>query len=243
MINLYGFRNDSWYIISNRKLYIISKRQSFVISKWKSAGHNSPTVKRGRFTLVSYWFYFDAGNYALLITALRPCLRAVSIWLPSDRNGSALEKRIINHFKMTVIYHIERTVLAPAFGSRACRIRLPAACHSRMRMTTRREPNGFTTQVQILISKGMSYSFRRENHLSYRKESSAAIFGCEQRLVLGFIRDFERIIISDLPCVSSCIQECSNTVVNRIFCDATPCVGISTNPALNDSRTAGIFIL
>ena len=27
------------------------------------------------------------------------------------------------------------------------------------------------------------------------------------------------------------------------LCDATPCVGVSTNPALNDSRTAGIFIL
>ena len=35
----------------------------------------------------------------------------------------------------------------------ACRIRLPAACHSRMRMTTCREPNGCITQVQILISK------------------------------------------------------------------------------------------
>ena len=27
------------------------------------------------------------------------------------------------------------------------------------------------------------------------------------------------------------------------LCDATPCVGMVANPALNDSRTAGIFIL
>ena len=40
-----------------------------------------------------------------------------------------------------------------------------------MRMTTCREPNGCITQVQILISKRRSYSFRRDNHLSYRKES------------------------------------------------------------------------
>ena len=83
-------------------------------------------------------------------------------------------------------------------------------------MTTCREPNGFITQVQILISKGRSYSFQRENHLSYRRESSAAIFDWEQRLVLGFIRDFEGIIISNLPSVSSCIQEGRFTMVNRI---------------------------
>ena len=38
----------------------------------------------------------------------------------------------------------------------------------------------------------------------------------EQRLVLSFIRDFERIIISDLPGVSPCIQEGRFTMVNRI---------------------------
>jgi len=27
------------------------------------------------------------------------------------------------------------------------------------------------------------------------------------------------------------------------LCNATPCVGMVANPALNDSRTAGIFIL
>ena len=47
-----------------------------------------------------------------------------------------------------------------------------------MRMTTCREPNGCITQVQILISKGRSYSFRRDNHLSYRKES----WGCNIQL-------------------------------------------------------------
>ena len=45
-------------------------------------------------------------------------------------------------------------------------------------MTTCREPNGFITQVQILISKRRSYSFRRDNHLSYRKES----LGCNIQL-------------------------------------------------------------
>ena len=45
-------------------------------------------------------------------------------------------------------------------------------------MTTCREPNGCITQVQILISKGRSYSFRRDNHLSYRKES----WGCNIQL-------------------------------------------------------------
>ena len=85
-----------------------------------------------------------------------------------------------------------------------------------MRMTTCREPNGFITQVQILISKGRSYSFRRDSHLSYRKESSSAIFDCEQRLVVGFIWDFERIVISNLPSVSSCIQEGRFAMVNHI---------------------------
>ena len=86
--------------------------------------------------------------------------------------------RVINHFGMTVIYHFKRTVLAPALEVWACLIRLPAACHSLKRMTTCREPNGFITQVQILISKGWSYSFRRDNHLSYRKES----WGCNIQL-------------------------------------------------------------
>ena len=169
-----------------------------------------------RFTLISCWFYFDTGNYALLITALRPRLRAVSIWLRpietarlSKRESYIISKRQAFIISKGQFWHL----LSKA---RACRIRLPAACHSLKRMTTCREPNGFITQVQILISNGWSYSFRRENHLSYRKEIWGAIFGCEQRLVLGFIWDFERIIISDLPCVSSCIQECSNTVVNRI---------------------------
>jgi len=58
-------------------------------------------------------------QYALLITALRFSLRAVSIWLASNRNGSALEMRVINHFEVTGIYHIERTVLAPA-SARFC---------------------------------------------------------------------------------------------------------------------------
>ena len=46
------------------------------------------------------------------------------------------------------------------------------------------------------------------------KRVGVAIFDWEQRLVIGFIRDFERIIISDLPSVSPCIQEAKFTVVN-----------------------------
>ena len=42
------------------------------------------------------------------------------------------------------------------------------------------------------------------------------IFDWEQRLVLGFTRDFERIIISDLPSVSPCIQEGRFAMVDRI---------------------------
>ena len=68
----------------------------------------------------------------------------------------------------------------------------------------------------MALSRRCKSSFRRENHLSYRKESSAVIFDWEQRLVLGFVRDFERIIISDLPSVSPCIQEGRFAMVNRI---------------------------
>ena len=67
-------------------------------------------------------------------------------------------------------------------------------------------------------------SFRKEGHIHFEeiiichieKRVGGAIFNWEQRLVIGFIRDFERIIISDLPGVSPCIQEGRFTMVNRI---------------------------
>ena len=67
-------------------------------------------------------------------------------------------------------------------------------------------------------------SFRKEGHIHFEeiiichieKRVWGAIFDWEQRLVLGFIRDFERIIISDLPSVSPCIQEGRFAMVNRI---------------------------
>ena len=67
-------------------------------------------------------------------------------------------------------------------------------------------------------------SFRNEGHIHFEeiiichieKRVGGAIFNWEQRLVIGFIRDFERIIISDLPSVSPCIQEGRFTVVSRI---------------------------
>ena len=102
----------------------------------------------------------------------------------------------------------------------------------------------------MAVSRRCKSSFRNEGHIHFEEiiichieKRDLAIFDWEQRLVLGFIRDFERIIISDLPSVSSCNQEGKSTVVNPYFCDAAPCVGIATNPALNDSCTAGIFIL
>ena len=103
----------------------------------------------------------------------------------------------------------------------------------------------------MAISRKCKSSFRKDGHIHFEeiiichieKRVGVAIFNWEQRLVIGFIRDFERIIISGLPSVSPCIQEAKFTVVNPYLCNATPCVGMVANPALNDSRTAGIFIL
>ena len=75
----------------------------------------------------------------------------------------------------------------------------------------------------MAVSRRCKSSFRKEGHFHFEgivichiEKRVWGIFDCEQRLVLGFIRDFERIIISDLPCVSSCIQEGKFTMVNRI---------------------------
>jgi len=50
------------------------------------------------------------------------------------------------------------------------------------------------------------------------KRVNFAILNCEQRLVVGFIRDFERIIISDLPSVSPCIQEAQKALTLCALC-------------------------
>ena len=76
----------------------------------------------------------------------------------------------------------------------------------------------------MAVSRRCKSSFRKKSHIHFEeiiichieKRVGGAIFNWEQRLVLGFIRDFERIIISDLPSVSSCIQEGRLTMVNRI---------------------------
>ena len=75
----------------------------------------------------------------------------------------------------------------------------------------------------MVLPRRCKFSFRKEGHIHFEERIICHIekrvlwiFDCEQRLVLGFIRDFEKIIISDLPCVSSCIQEGKFTMVNRI---------------------------
>ena len=78
-------------------------------------------------------------------------------------------------------------------------------------------------ESRMVLSRRCKSSFRKEGHIHFEgivichiEKRVWGIFDCEQRLVLGFIWDFERIIISDLPCVSSCIQEGKFTMVNRI---------------------------
>jgi len=72
----------------------------------------------------------------------------------------------------------------------------------------------------MVLPRRCKSSFQKECHIHFEeriichieKRVLGAIFDWEQRLVLGFIRDFERIIISDLPSVSSCIQEVQKTL-------------------------------
>ena len=75
----------------------------------------------------------------------------------------------------------------------------------------------------MALSRRCKSSFRKECHIHFEEriichieKRVLAIFDWEQRLVLGFIRDFERIIISNLPSVSPCIQGGRLTMVNRI---------------------------
>ena len=117
---------------------------------------------------------------------------------------------------MTVIYHFKRTVLAPAFGS----LWLSYSASCSLSFTN---ANDNLQRAEWLYHAGANPHFERKViFISKRKlsviskrEFWGAIFDWEQRLVLGFIRDFERIIISDLPSVSSCFQEGRFTMVNR----------------------------
>ena len=75
----------------------------------------------------------------------------------------------------------------------------------------------------MALSRRCKSSFRKDGHIHFEEiiichieKRVLAIFDWEQRLVLGFIRDFERIIISDLPSVSPCIKEGRFAMVNRI---------------------------
>ena len=122
-----------------------------------------------RFTLISCWFYFDTGNYALLITALRPRLRAVSIWLRPIETAR-LSKRESYIISKRQFWHL----LSKA---RACRIRLPAACHSLKRMTTCREPNG--------LSRRCKSSFQKEGNIHFE---GIVICHIEKRVLGGDIR-------------------------------------------------------
>ena len=122
---------------------------------------------------------------------------------------------------MTVIYHFKRTVLAPAIVGLS--LSYSASCSLSFTIA-----NDNLQRAEWLLSRRCKSSFRKDGHIHFEeriichieKRVGGAIFDWEQRLVLGFIRDFERIIISDLPSVSSCFQEGRFTMVNRI--SATP---------------------
>ena len=78
----------------------------------------------------------------------------------------------------------------------------------------------------MAVSRRCKSSFRKECHIHFEeiiichieKRVGGAIFNWEQRLVIGFIRDFERIIISDLPSVSPCIQEVQKALTLCALC-------------------------
>ena len=78
----------------------------------------------------------------------------------------------------------------------------------------------------MALSRRCKSSFRKDGHIHFEvriichieKRVGVAIFDWEQRLVIGFIRDFERIIISDLPSVSPCIQEVQKALTLCALC-------------------------
>ena len=146
------------------------------------ANHGSPTSSPSRFYLTS-----------------------------SYRNGSALEKRVINHFEVTVIYHFKRIVLAPAFGS----LWLSYSASCSLSFTN---ANDNLQRAEWLYYAGANPHFEEIIICHIEKRVWGAIFNWEQRLVIGFIRDFERIIISDLPSVSPCIQEVQKALTLCALC-------------------------
>ena len=104
--------------------------------------------------------------FALLIPALRLRLRAVSICLPSNRNGSAPKKKviIISKGQSFVIHRYDSH--STCFV--ACWLLSSASCSLSFitRMTTCREPKSFNlAQVYTkrrckFLSKSMSYTFK-----------------------------------------------------------------------------------
>ena len=94
--------------------------------------------------------------------------------------------RVINHFGVAVIYHIERTVLAPAIEG-SC-LSYSASCSLSFTIA-----NDNLQRAEWLYHAGANSHFERKVIFISKRESSViskrefwvAIFGCEQRLVLG----------------------------------------------------------
>ena len=120
---------------------------------------------------------------------------------------------------MKVIDHFETTAPAPAFVglcssySASCSLSFTNA-------------NDNLQRAEWLYHAGANPHFETIviNHFEeivichIEKRVNFAILNCEQRLVLGFIRDFERIIISDWPSVSPCIQEVQKALTLCALC-------------------------
>ena len=129
-----SFQSDSRYIISKwlRALSLLSKRQSYIISKRASFQNYSfrrdnhlSSLKDCPQGIIHPLSNVEIYSHFLLILFWHgelcpanhgsPTSSPSRFYLTSSyRNGSALEKRVINHFEVTVIYHLERIVLAPA---------------------------------------------------------------------------------------------------------------------------------
>ena len=139
IINLYGSLNESTQGIIHPLSKVCANLHFLLILLWRGglcpAHRGSPTSSPSRFYLTS-----------------------------SNRNGSAPKKRVINHFKRTVIYHHSNDSHSTCFLS--LRLSSSASCSLSfiIRMTTCREPKSFyLIQVLIwrrcnLLSKGKSYT-------------------------------------------------------------------------------------
>ena len=96
--------------------------------------------------------------------------------------------RVINHFEVTGIYHIKRTVLAPAFGS-LC-LSDSASCSlsfTNANDNLQRAEWFYHAGANPHFEKKVIFISKRESFVISKREFGVAIFGCEQRLVLGFI--------------------------------------------------------